>query len=317
MRLGTVEDLSGRTSWNPIEAGEQAIREVGRFIDNLPSELSGHARKLMQRHGYVVAPSGKGPHTNPLGHPLFDLVLWIDNATADRPIDPDTVRDICYSSLFGYLSVRADDDFFDGDWGNAQAAMMTSTVFRMRHQALLAAHVSDRTFWDRFETVWREYAEAMLREHELHEPSSAFEPVDFELILGKSQPLEIPPSAILAMKERWDLAPDVTRLVRHLTRSTQILDDFVDAPTDLASGNYTLMVRKLGGLEGEGELRRAMVARFDEVMAEVSQELDMAVALAEGIGVLGVTLWAEERKRLLAQAASTMFSTLFQQIGRT
>ena len=271
----------------------------------------------MHRHGYVVDSSGSGPHSNVLGHPLFHLVRWIDEATGEGLVEPDVLEDVCDSSLFGYMSVRAEDDFFDGDTTEAEVAMMTSTVFRSRHHSLLAIHISDLRFWERFELVWQLYAEAMMLEKSLHDPSSTFGEAEFEAVLGRSQPLEIPASAVLALKQRWDLQPTLSELVRHLARATQLFDDFVDAPADLAAGNYTLMVRRLGGMESESEMRLAMVTSWDDIMAEVGDELDLAVDLAAGLGIGGLTGWAQERKRVITEASTRMFTALFDQLNRS
>ena len=279
--------------------------------------MSKHASQLMLRHGYVIDTSGGGPHSNVLGHPLFHLVHWVDEATGQGVVAPEVLQDLCASSLFGYLSVRAEDDFFDGDTTEADVAMMTSTVFRSRHHSLLAIHISDPRFWERFELVWQLYAEAMMLEKSLHDPASNFGDREFEAVLGRSQPLEIPAAAVLALKHRWDLQPTLTELVRHLTRATQLLDDFVDAPTDLAAGNYTLMVRRLGGMEGESQMRLAMVTSCDAIMAEVGDELELAISLAEDLGIEGLNPWAEERKRVIARASTNMFSALFDELNRS
>ena len=170
-----------------LVADELTIERVNALIAGLPDLVKFHAEDLMTRHRYG-GDDGPSPHLNVLGHPLLQLPIWVDMAVGER-LDEDTISDILESSLCGYLSVRAEDDYFDGDWDEPKAAMMLSAVFRARHHALLARHVSDDRFWDRFEEVWRGYADAMLLESELNDASFEYEPDDFERVLLRSQPL--------------------------------------------------------------------------------------------------------------------------------
>lgn len=268
----------------------------------------------MSRHGYTRDDDGSGPHTNVLGHPLLELPLWMDEAT-DGELDDDTMFDILESSVCGYLSVRAEDDYFDGNWDRPREAMMTSAVFRARHGSLLGRHISEERFWDRFEEVWGGYANAMLLETELKDDSSEYGPAQFDLVLARSQPLEIPADAVLSLKGKWARAASTAALVRHLTKATQLFDDFVDAPEDLASGNHTWMVRRLAGLEGEKALRRSMVERCDEVFAEAADELDRATLIGADLGLTELPAWAEARKAEMARASQRMYRALFERLG--
>ena len=225
------------------------------------------------------------------------------------------MSDILESSLCGYLSVRAEDDYFDGDWDEPKAAMMLSAVFRARHHALLARHVSDYRFWDRFEEVWRGYADAMLRESELNDASFEYGPDDFDRVLLRSQPLELPVNAVLSLKGRWELASLGSELVRHLTKATQLFDDFVDAPNDLASGNYTWMVRRLAGKDGDRLLRRRMVESCDQVFAEAADELDRAVLVGADLGLTELPIWVSARKAAMTRASQRLYQALFDKVG--
>lgn len=268
----------------------------------------------MSRHGYTAGDDGSGPHTNVLGHPLLQLPLWIDAATGGE-LDDTVLSDILESSLCGYLSVRAEDDYFDGQWDRPKEALMLSGVFRSRHQGLLARHVSCERFWDRFEELWSGYADAMLLESELTEASSDYGPVEFDMVLARSQPLEIPADAVLSLKGCWDQAGLTAQLVRHLTKATQLFDDLVDAPGDLASGNYTWMVRRLAGTEGEKELRRGMVKSWDQVITEAAEELDRAVLVGAEMGLTELLPWIDARKAEMERSSRRMFEALFEKLG--
>ena len=299
---------------DPLVAGELTIDRVSTLISGLPGHLRSHAEALMSRHGYGHVGSGEGPHANVLGHPLLHLPIWVD-AASDGKVDEPIMTDILESSLCGYLAVRAEDDYFDGHWDHPKAAMMLSTFFRSRHQALLANHIGDRRFWVRFEELWRGYADAMLHESELTDISSEYGPEDFDRVLARSQPLEIPANAVLAVKGLWDRASRVGELVGRLTKATQLFDDFVDAPEDLAAGNYTPMVRRLGGAEGEQVLRRNMVVSCDAVFEEIYEELDQAVATGTALGLTEIEDWVETRKTEIDLASKRMYRALFERLG--
>ena len=296
-----------------LVADELTIERVSALIAGLPDLVKHHAEDLMSRHRYGDD-DGPSPHLNVLGHPLLQLPIWVDMAVDER-LDEDTMSDILESSLCGYLSVRAEDDYFDGDWDDPKAAMMLSAVFRARHHALLALHVSDDRFWDRLEEVWRGYADAMLRESELNDASSEYGPDDFDRVLLRSQPLELPVNAVLSLKGRWELASLSSELVRHLAKATQLFDDFVDAPNDLAAGNYTWMVRRLGGRDGEGPLRRSMVEGCDQVFAEAADELDRAVLVGADLGLTELSIWVGARKAAMTQASQRLYQALFDRVG--
>lgn len=314
--LGTVGWVPDTTITHPTEAGQESIERIGRFVAELGGQLGDLAAHLLARHEYVIGADGGGPHLNVLGHPLFELPVWLDGAIGDgAELGRDELADICESSLCGYLSVRAEDDYFDGHWDDPHAAMMVSGLFRARHQSLLGPLISDRRFWVRFESLWQAYGEAMLLERALHDRAASYGAEEFDLVLNRSQPLEIPGCAVLSIKGRWDSASRLAELVKHLTRATQLFDDFVDAPEDLAAGNFTWMVRRLGGLEGGKALRRGMIEMGDRVAAEANSELDRALEIAEALGIGELAPWAAERKRVMNRAAERMYQTLFENLG--
>lgn len=295
------------------EAGEESLRRTLSFVDGLGGEVGALASRLMARHGYAIDADGGGPHRNVLGHPLFELPLWLASATGG--IDRTVTLDICESSLCGYLAVRAEDDYFDGNWDEAGAVMMLSTAFRVRHQALLASLVRDGEFWMRFESLWQAYGEAMLVERALHDPGRRYGPDEFDAVLDRSQPLEIPGDAVLSITGHWDRTSELSRLVRHLTKATQLFDDFIDAPEDLADRNFTWTVRRLGGLEGEQALRRGMIGRCDEMVAEAEGELDQALHVARDLGIVELTDWVEARKQVMQRASQRMYQVLFEAVA--
>lgn len=268
----------------------------------------------MSRHGYTAGDDGSGPHTNVLGHPLLQLPLWIEAAT-DGELDDTVLSDILESSLCGYLSVRVEDDYFDGQWDRPKETIMLSGVLRSRHQGLLARHLSDERFWDRFEELWSGYANAMLLESEVTEASSDYGPAEFDMVLTRSQPLEIPADAVLSLKGRWDQAGLTADLVRHLAKATQLFDDLVDAPADLASGHYTWMVRRLGGFGGEKALRRGMIRSWDQVIAEAADELDRAGVVGARMGLTELESWIDARKTEMGRVSQSMFEALFARLG--
>lgn len=295
------------------ELGRESLDQINRFLDGTGDVVAALGLDLLARHGYVIGTQGEGPHDNVLGQPLFALPLWVDTATGERGrAEPDVLLDVCESSLCGYLSVRAEDDYFDEGSGEPEAVMMLTTLFRIRHSALLAPLVSDARFWSHFEALWQAYGEAMLFEHSLHsDPTRSYDERDFDAVLVRSQPLEIPGQAVLAIKESWHLSDNLAAMVRHLVKGTQLFDDLTDARADLRSGNYTLMVRRLGGLDGDEALSRGMLIACDEVVSESAAELDKAVAAAGPLVCDEFLSWVEDRKRIMGRAPVRMKEAFF------
>jgi hypothetical protein len=294
------------------EIATEVMTRVERVIDQQTGVLGTLAADLLERHGYRLSPEGSGPHANVLGHPLFELPIWLASVPSRSPeVTRETLLDVCESSLWGYLSVRGDDDLFDGDVDDPESVLMLSTFLRTRHQALLAPLVTDQRFWARFATLWSSYGEAMLLERALHKPEATYGREEFEKVLGRSQPLEIPGDAILTLQGRWDDAAEFGALVKDVTRATQLIDDFVDASSDLAAGNLTWMVRRLGGMDGERALKIGMVTMWDQVREEAAASLAEAEKRAERLGVVDLSAWAAERTQLIAAATDRMYFALF------
>ena len=155
----------------------------------------------------------------------------------------------------------------------------------------------------------------MLIERTLHDPSTEYGSDEFDRVLRRSQPLEIPAAAVLTFADRWDLSDGLADIVRHLTKATQLFDDLIDAPDDLAAGNYTWMVRRLGGLDGSDQLKRSMIAEFDVVIAESSVELKRAAELGAAMGLDEISEWIQARRESMDQAARTMYQALFGGLG--
>lgn len=305
------------TERDPDGWGFVVMGRVERWIADLGGHVGRQAGLLLDRHGYRVGPGRGGPVGNVLGHPLFELPIWLAEADCGDDVDENALLDVCESSLCGYLSVRAEDDYFDGAWEDPGAAMVLSGVFRARHQALLAPWISDRAFWGRFEQLWSDYGEAMLLERSLHHPSATYRREEFDQVLRRSQPLEIPGDAVLAMRGLWDRVDRFAVLVRHVNTATQLFDDFVDAPADLEDGSITWMVRRLGGLDGSRALQRGMITGWDEVVGEVERELESATRIGEGLGLDAMARWVQARRNLVDDATRKMYRMLFGAAGNS
>lgn len=293
------------------QVGGEVLARVERQIDLAGGAIGRLATDLLRRHGYEPGPDGGGPHLNVLGHPLFELPIWLDRAVGGPSTDADVLLLIHESSLCGYLSVRVEDDFFDEGYGAPEEVMIVSGFFRSRHQALLARTISQREFWDRFEAIWRRYGEAMLFERSLHDGKRVYGADEFDLVLDRSQPLEIPAAAVLCLKGRWDLAEPLSGFVRHLVRATQLFNDLIDAPADLEAGNHTWLVRRLGGINGAADLKQGIVKEFDKVVAEAGIELDLAMSTATSMGMTQPAGWVDARRHVMLAAADRMYTTLF------
>lgn len=304
MGEGTVDQL-----------GREALDRVWQFVTETGGGVGGAARTLLERHGYAPRPAGGGPHRNVAGHPLFELPVWVDRACGAPTLDLRVHADIAESALFGYLSVRVEDDHLDESLGDAADTLMLSRAFASRHASLLARHVDDVWFWDRFDRVWRDYAEAMLFERELRDPGATYDAGAFAAVLDRSQPLELPAAAVLALRGRGHLADALSDMVRHLTRATQLFDDFVDAPGDLAAGHHTWMVRRLGGMEGPQALGRGMVVHCADVLSEANAALSSASVIASEMGMNEIEPWIEARTRMMADAARRMYDALLPDPG--
>ncbi len=298
-----MDSLERETITNGLSA------RLAVLVDGVGSDLRPAFVDILSRHGHSPQRLNEAVLFHPLGHPMVQLIDW-----AATSLDPQTQLDLMESAVAGYLAVRAQDDLLDEAVGGSEVTLL-STVILARHQALLARHVADVSFWTLFEERWAAYAAGMAAEERLHHPTSAFTDEDYEMVLQRSMPLLIPPAAVLALEDRSDQVPDLTVLVDRLVRATQLYNDFHDAPDDLRAGNHTRMVRRLTA--SGHPIGREMVRMSHDVVTEIESLVDDGRQSAHRLGFVGFESWARQRMAAVRAGHEALLASFLDQARTT
>lgn len=289
--------------------------ELGPRLESLrvsvSSRLAELLDRLLSRHGWT---GNWDQLLDPLGQPIVQLPYWTAEMVSEAGLTSSRLDDLAEAAVVGYLHVRVQDDLIDeGGWSPEEALLLAEALL-MRHVSMLAGQVgsSDR-FWSYFERKGWDYCDAMLLERRLLDPASFHGEAEFDSVLRRSTALIIPSAAVLDAADRWDLLAPVEELVWHTVRSGQLVDDLIDAQSDLERGNHTWVVRRLGGSGG----RRALLDRvglgggFDEVVADIARDVEAATNAAQRLGANSAEAWLAERRTAVLGLQETFFARLF------
>lgn len=274
-------------------------------------ELTVQLERLLSAHGFTHS----GALRHPLGHPLVEVPLWVNEATGST-LAAGALTDLAEASVLGYLHVRVEDDLFDQNLGRDPrdpGHVLLSDAFLIRHQTLLALQVgSSPRFWSRFQRLAFDYGDAMALEHRLLRRESVYERAHFDRVLRRSMPLAIPGLAVLDQTNRYDLEPVFAELVNGIVRAGQLLDDLRDAGTDFDAGNFTWVVRRLGGEEGREAMMRTLLRQggFDDIVAEAVTAIDAGVRLAEKLAAPSAVAWLSARREAVHEYQRSFFASL-------
>jgi len=288
---------------------------LGPLLGGAWTRLAARLRLGEREPGYFL---------HPLAFPILQLPAWAAER-AGGAFPGGLTLDVCEAAAAGYLHVRVQDDRMDEGIGEGAATELLSDTLLTRHQRLLAGVVGGRAaFWDRFEVTWRAYAEAMLRERALHDGEGTYDSEAFDAVMDRSRPLALPPAAIWIRAGLDALLPALDEYVSSLSISHQLFTDLIDAERDLAAGNLTWVVRRMGitsadaGLPGAlGRLRRALYLEggFDRIMKEAVAGLDRAAAAAARMGLPPASdAYLERRRALMAASQRQVFQALFDRL---
>lgn len=311
----------------PSEASlhAQIDHRLENFRDRLAPRLRSLCDEFFDRLDLGLRPKGavrEGSSTyfiNPLALPVLQLPLWAGARTerAGRPLPEEVVLDLVESAAVGYLHVRIQDDLLDEGVGRPGEAMLLAEAFFLRHQTLLARRVGHAgSFWERCQSRWLAYGDAMLLEQELMARKSGLDESAFDRILRRSQPLELPAAAVLEIGGLPDLFPHLADFVRLLVRGHQLFHDLIDADKDLGMGNMTFVVQRLGGNDGSELLHRRMLLEggFDEVTDEALSNLVEAEEAARRAGLDEAAEYVVRRRELMEKTRREVFESLFRRI---
>lgn len=303
MWVAAVDGLSWSAA---LEVATARIRTAG---EGLGSDLQTAWSELAERRPEIGSVTSRHL-AHPMAQPLVASPLWAAEAAGDV-VERRVLEDVVSASALGYLHVRAHDDFFDEGSGEPHQVMMLGDALLARASALLAAHVRSPRFWSRYAELLVAYADAMLLERELLAGRRPYDAATFAAVLRRSGPLLIPGAAVLAIADEWHRAAAFEEVLSQATRALQLVNDLTNAPRDLANGNRTWVLHRLGATD-EQTLARAMVTGFDTIIGEAKEAFAAATTAADDLGSAMARDWCEAAIRECTSRQERFYAAVFE-----
>jgi hypothetical protein len=264
--------------------------------------------------------SDPAPYFGPLGHPLFELPVWVASRldAEGTGIPEEVLSRVLGVSALGYLHVRAQDDWLDGASREDPALVALAEALLALSTRLLAPVVgsSDR-FWTFYAEVVTAYAESLVAAEALRRRATPVGRSDFEQLLVQSRPLVIPAAALLARADRWELLPALEEFVFAATAASQLVNDLTDVFRDRRRGHPTWTLEAIGPAgadelwteltdpaHGPGEGR--MQERINEALSFHERSADAARVLAP----MAAEGWIADRRAALEGLLGSLHGTL-------
>ena len=236
--------------------------------------------------------------------PVLLLPWWLE-ATVREP-DPALHRDICTSTISGYLYIRLIDNLMDGD-APADVGLLPALGFlhskftEPYHRRFVAGH----DFWTDFLEVWVGAAEVTMQDHAL----STIDRSTFERASArKTGAAKIPIAAIAHSLDRPDLLPDWYRLVDLFGCWHQMLNDVLGWRRDLRHGATTYFLSV--GASSDPVETWFVREGFGWAMGELDQWMDGLRELADELASPGLHRYLDTRRNHLNEQAARISSGL-------
>jgi len=203
--------------------------------------------RLVQERG-LLSPD-PAQYFGPLGHPVFELPIWVARRLNDEGIDipMEDLSDLLGVSALGYLHARAQDDWLDSGSNEEPMLIAVAEALIALCSRLLASVVgTSAKFWRFYAQVMNAYAESLLDAVEVRRADAQVSRSTFERLLAQSRPLIIPSAALLDRANRWQLADHLEEFVFTATASSQLFNDLTDLYRDRRMGQRTWTTDAVG-----------------------------------------------------------------------
>jgi len=204
--------------------------DLARTAPFLGQQLSGWIRQIAGSR----EPEDYFKH--PLAFPALLLPWWLEKSWTDTP-DPLLQTDLAYSTINGYYYIRLIDNLMDGHATVETGLLPALSFFHTRFQFVYQNYFqAGHPFWDYFQTIWFQSAEAALKDASLTRIDAA----QFEKIAARKVcAAKIPLAAICYRSSRTDLIEPWSQFVDVLGCWHQMLNDLLGWHRDLSRQTAT------------------------------------------------------------------------------
>jgi hypothetical protein len=263
--------------------------------------------KLLSERG-LLSPD-PASYFGPLGHPLFELPVWVTRRLNDEGIETpeEVLSDVLGVSALGYLHARAQDDWLDGS-SNTEARLIAvaEALLALCNQLLVYVVGTSRRFWRFYVQVLNDYAESLLEAAEVRRTEAPISRTTFERLLAQSRPLVIPSAALLDRADRWQLLRHLEEFVLTATASSQLFNDLTDLYRDREVGHRTWTTDAVGEsgaaelwLEVAGASNEEQGGRISERIGTALMFHERSARAAQALGLTAAETWLTDRQAAL------------------
>ena len=271
--------------------------------------------RLLQERSLLT--SDPAPYFSPLGHPLFELPVWVASRLDDEGIETpsEVLSNVLGVSALGYLHARAQDDWLDGCAADDPTLIAVAEALIALCNQLLASVGASTRFWRYYSQILNEYAESLLDVAEVRRTKAPISRSTFERLLAQSRPLVIPSAALLDRGDRWHLRDHLEEFVLTATASSQLFNDLTDLYRDRDMGHRTWTTDTVGE-SAAGELWLE-VAGGAQDMGKISERIRTALSFhersaraARALELTGAETWLMDRQAALESLLGSLRGSL-------
>jgi hypothetical protein len=262
---------------------------------------------LLRERGLLS--SDPAPYFGPLGHPLFELPVWVAGRLNDEGLEitADDLADVLGVSALGYFHVRAQDDWLDGASGQDPTLIaVAESLLALSNRLLVSVVGSSTRFWRFYTEVMNEYAESLVQVAELRRVAAPVSAAGFERLLVQSRPLVIPSAALLHRAGRWELRNQLEEFVLTATATSQLFNDLTDLYRDRQMGHRTWTADAIGESAAEGLWSEVAGASGGKEGGMIQERIGAALSFhersaraARALGLTAAETWLANRRELL------------------
>jgi hypothetical protein len=274
--------------------------------------------RLLEERGLLS--SDPAPYFSPLGHPLFELPVWVAGHLDDEGIETpsEVLSNVLGVSVLGYLHARAQDDWLDGCAADDPTLIAVAEALIAFCNQLLAFVVGASTrFWRYYSQILNEYAESLLDMAEVRKMQAPISRSTFERLLAQSRPLVIPSAALLDRGDRWHLRDHLEEFVLTATASSQLFNDLTDLYRDRDMGHRTWTTDTVGE-SAAGELWLEVAGGADEQdIGKISERIRTALSFhersaraARALELTTAETWLRDRQAALESLLGSLRGSL-------
>ena len=271
----------------------------------LPRVRSAFDRLVRERR--LLSPDPEG-YFGPLGHPVFDLPVWMARRLNDEGIEipREELSDLLGVSVLGYLHARAQDDWLDSGSNEEPMLIAVAEALIALCSPLLASVVgTSAKFWRFYAQVMNAYAESLLDAAEVRRTDAPISRSTFERLLTQSRPLIIPSAALLDRADRWQLLDHLEEFVFTATASSQLFNDLTDLYRDRRMGQRTWTTDVVGE-SGADDLWVELAGTWNMQQGKIQERIGTALLFhersaraAQAMELTAAETWLRERQAAL------------------